>query len=249
MIEQVSHEILPVFLSPAASQPLAIATSRFALFHQITALFYLMVTILMGVGVLWILVRRRDLARSNWMGFSLAGILLLISATILPYVASQLNFNRFFQLSLLLSGPLAALTATKLGLRREKISPNRPKLLAIFIGLLLLLSSGVVYEIAGEAPESMSLDSQVDYPRFTSEEIAAAVWLRSNVTNFTLIYSDVYRALLIEGVLGINPTPLTTSFDIPNGTAYVLLGKWNLNRGEIVVYDFTRNGIVARHVA
>ena len=51
------------------------------------------------------------------------------------------------------------------------------------------------------------------------------------------------------GVMGVNPTPLTTGFDVPNGTVYVFLGRWNLDRGEIVVYDFTRNGIVARHVA
>jgi len=249
IIDQVSHAILTDFLSPSASQPLAIATSRFAPIHQITALFYLTVAMLMGVGILWILVRRRDLAQSNWMGFSMAGILLLISATILPYVASQLNFNRFFQLSLLLSGPLAALALTKIGVRNETTSSKRIKLLAIFVGLLLLFSSGVVYEIAGEPPESMSLDGRVDYPRFTSAEIAAAVWLESHASDFASIYSDVYRGLLIVGVMGVNPTPLTTGFDVPNGTVYVFLGRWNLDRGEIVVYDFTRNGIVARHVA
>src|SRR5207249_4344574 len=150
--------------------------------------------------------------------------------------------------SLVLSSPLAILVVMKIRQRSQEANSNRPKLIAIFIGLILFLSSGVAYEIAGEAPESMSLDSHIDYPRFTAGEISAADWLAARASNISVLYSDVYRALLIKGILGVDPTPLTTGFNLSNSTVYVFLGKWNLEHHEIVVYDFTRNGIVARHV-
>jgi len=248
LLNHVISSLATELLSPSASQPVAIASSTFPLLHTVTEFLYAVVT----GAILWgffVAVRKRGITFMRpYMAFSFSGLVLLVLVVTLPYVAAALNFNRFYQIALLLTAPFAVVPF--LYSRQLQRVPKRTHavIVATFLATFLLFSSGMVYELGQEPSLSMSFDSGVDYPRFVPAEVAATSWLASHLATNATIYADGYRGLLLVGYFGVLPRPLEQQTALRPGTNYVYLGSWNTEYQQILVFQYLPAGLKAEHL-
>lgn len=249
LFNHVISSLATELLSPSASQPVAILSSNFPPLHLVTELLYASV----AGAILWgffLALRKRGMSfKRPYLSFSFAGLVLLIPVVTLPYVAAALNFNRFYQIALLLTAPFALVPFSSSRRLRTIMKGKAAVAMAAFLATFLLFSSGLVYELAKEPPPSMSLDANVDYPRFVSPEVAAASWLAWHHGLSGSVYADGYRGLLLIGLLGSPPKSLERITTLAPGTNYVFLGNWNLENNEILVLRALPTGLNAVHLS
>lgn len=175
----------------------------------------------------------------------------LIASVVFPYLATALQLSRIYHIALLLISPCFYFGAVKLadGLRRLcTLAARHPiriqigrDLAATILFLYLLLTSGWVWAITLDLPTSQILDherianSSNVYTRVTyywyytlSEDVAAALWLRSHTTAGRLICADFISRYHVLNSYGgyqrIGPT-LPSGCDL--ASQYVYLGVGN----------------------
>ena len=104
--------------------------------------------------------------------------------------------------------------------------------LAGFFVVFLLFNSGLIYQVVGDDPTSMALETTGDKPVFNGKEIQGAKWLLSEGNNRP-IYVDGMRWWLM---LGFDPDhqrylPANASLVEPN--SYTYFGTYNLVRESV----------------
>ena len=161
--------------------------------------------------------------------------ILMILVLLVPNFAGALNTDRFYQIGLIFLSVFFVvgwigffhILNRILGLRwgKKSIYDTSLKLIAIFLAISLIFNSGVVYEIFGDKPTSMSLHSTMDGPKFNEMEVTGAQWL-TGVKNSS-IYADTYRTILLAGFSNNNNTKLNSTIKI-NESSYIYLGTFNI---------------------
>jgi len=93
-----------------------------------------------------------------------------------------------------------------------------------------MFNSGVIYEVVGDKPTSMSLHSTMDAPKFNKMETTGAQWLSKYKTNNT-VHVDLYRILLLNGFLlnGINQYTTTQPLHPEIKINHHLMYIWELS--------------------
>ena len=106
------------------------------------------------------------------------------------------------------------------------------KLLSLFFAIFLLFTSGFFYEVTNDIPRSISLDKDMDFPRFNDKEVRAAKWL-SDVKGSNLIFADFYGVQLINGFDFNQVKPFVAKKEKLSSGTYIYLRSLNL-KGLIV---------------
>lgn len=238
----VFENILTEFFSSDSSQAIyLITTKEVYLMHQITKYIHIVVLLFVSIGLFLSFIEpKENNFNREYFFYSLASYLLLGMVIALPFVANQLNFNRFYQISLLSLAPFFYLGIY--GIMRV-ISPVNAKkasilICSLFLSVFLLFNSGFAYEISGE-PSYMSLNASIDYPRFVTQEVKCATWFSQNYDPSKNIYCDAYRVLLFLGYgidtfhIGDNEDPNYNIERNSKNGSYVFLGKENLLKNNI----------------
>lgn len=173
--------------------------------------------IVVGLVRLW---KQRKSVNGEFLSFMYMSVLLLVASVALPYFASSLNFSRIYQIALIFLSPACVLggesTLGKLFhafsiLNRNhyrakfiSFSDRNLTLTASIIILFLAFNTGVVHELTGTPPISISLgfnrmresNSQsllsTLYESFiTEQEHASAVWLSKYMVSNQVVCGDL----------------------------------------------------------
>jgi uncharacterized membrane protein len=191
-------------------------------------------------------------------GLAISCVIILGLCIIVPYFASYLNMDRFFQISLIILAPFCILGGSELinilfnKIKRIKTinSSEHYKYIVLFIIILFyLFNTGVVYEIVGNTPQLMlgkyrmeqSNDKNVQLVLYNSlinnEEYDGVSWLTMYKNMNQKIYASYLDAEYIlesYGMLGPQESSqgLSIEQNIPNNS-YVYLGSLAVKDGYI----------------
>lgn len=244
--------------NPETSQALALMLTEVSEpLHVISKYINLMTQILIVVGFVGFMIKRRfagfETSYTSFCGFAV-GILFVSIAV--PFFASGLNATRIFQISLIFLSPffvigwrvLAELIARASRVQwRQQHGGSWPLTLAsAFLALFLLFNTGFIYQVAGQHPESVSLNQSFDYPRFNARETAGASWIM-HVNGGQVVYGDAYRWLLLGSFdwdesecLRGDLSHMSADNIIFLGTLNILEGKVRVvtHQGALSVYDY-----------
>jgi len=100
-----------------------------------------------------------------------------------------------------------------------------------------LLNTGVVYELTNDPPSSISLDMDMDYIRFSEQEISAAKWLKYFKYNNLFIYADVYGAPFLGGIINPNIIMTISSPYLSIKPVYIYIRGFNIEKKQILISE------------
>jgi uncharacterized membrane protein len=199
--------------------------------------------ILIGVLVLY---KGRNGKNVNPEFKSVSGsfLIIVLAALMIPFFGSQLAVARLYHIVLIFLSPFFVVGWFWLARHLKRIlryapSLNRSRLaqgsLSVFLAIFLLFNTGVVYVIAHDSnPSSISLDANLDYPRYNAEEVTSAVWAKNNIGNAT-VYADSNRWQLLVAFIGPRSLVITENTPDMPASSYMFLGSFNINTGTIAV--------------
>jgi uncharacterized membrane protein len=205
----ISGAFFSGFLNPQSVQALGLLTGVSPPLLEATKLLNIIFQFFIVIGIFAVLLKyeKWDLNK-EYKTLSFLSLVFLFGAIAVPYFASSLNTSRFYHITLFFLAPfciiggLAVFNNLQKAIRtisssiRSVSSESSLKVLCVLLVVLFLFNTRFVFEVAGASPSSMSLNSQMDFPRFNSKEVYAAKWI-TNASNNSLIYGDVYGRLLL----------------------------------------------------
>jgi len=127
------------------------------------------VFIVVGVVTLW---KRRKSVNGDFLSYACISLFLLVSSVLLPYFESGINMSRIYQIALIFLSPACVLGGERIfGTLSQTLSALRPSSwhpnlsnrdrnlvsASCIIIVFLLFNTGVIHEISGAPPISISL--------------------------------------------------------------------------------------------
>jgi uncharacterized membrane protein len=209
LIAHIGSTIFTEFLNPKAAQGLfLLVTETVSPLHEVNRILYILFPVLITIGFfVSVLGNRNSKFTKEYLGFSFVNLIIALACVGVPYFASALNTSRLYHITLFFLAPLCVIGGLTIfgGLGKNLRPPQTShaadgslKIVATLLVVFLLFNSGFVYEVTKDNPTSMSLNSEVDYPRFSDSEVRAAVWMTS-LSNVSTMWGDAYgRNLLFE---------------------------------------------------
>lgn len=233
--------ILFIF-NPKALMAVGIVTSEKSFLRSIALVLHLLIEFLIAVGIILLISRRTSIKfNENYGLFSVMSFFLLILVLTVPFLAGALNPERFYQIALIflsiffVVGWIEIFTLlnriSRFRWKKESVFRNSMKFLAVFLAISLIFNSGVVYEIFGDKPTSMSLHSTMDGPKFNTMEVTGAQWIADYRTN-NLVYADTYRFLLLNGYIPYNKSQSVSNEILTNSSTYTYIGTFNIQNDK-----------------
>lgn len=244
---QIADSLISDFLNPelAEGYGLLLWNTRSPL-HLTAKILHILIQGLIIVGVTSVVLRGRrgETINREYFAFSLVALAILFAALGVPFFAEALNTTRIYHLCLTLLAPFAVIGAVDLlsaglaeraGNLRQNLTGTSLQLASILFVLFFLFNTGVVYEIFQDDPQSISLNNNVEYPRFTETEVVSARWAVA-IHNGTRIYADKHRSQLLKGfergsIWAFSPE---APADIPQNSL-IFLGRTNLLKKILVI--------------
>ncbi len=251
---QISSSIVSDFLNSNNSQGLHLLSSSSTFLHNIGKYLHIISQFFIIIGIIIVLLINRMKFNRYYIVFSLINLSLLFFSILVPFFASSLNTTRLYQISLMFLAPfcvIGGLALLKI-IKINKINQFPKKALCIFFVIILLFSSGFVYEVLKDDPTSNSLsqnyittsgspEEKVSfYSGYTPQQNVFSIqWLsdQKNPSNLTKIYSGAtnvpqiwayvnspYNSFYLEDIYNL------TSYD---KDSYIYLGYVEISDGII----------------
>ena len=251
--------------NPKALEAVGIVTSEKSFLRTIALVLHLIIEFLIGVGILLLITRRTEMKfKENYGLFSVMSFLMLILVLTVPFLAGALNPERFYQIALILLSIFFVVGWIGIFILLNRIFRSKwtinsvyhtsLKFLAIFLAISLIFNSGVVYELAGDKPTSMSLHSTMDGPKFNTMEVTGAQWITNYRTN-NRVYADSYRFLILNGYIQYNKSEQINNNSLTNPSSYIYVGTYNIENDKFglseagsntLIYSKYQNAILVR---
>ena len=252
---QFSNNIVTGFMNPEATQGLNIIVSQASTpLHSVGKYIQFVAQFFIMFGIFSLLFRPQKMELGGeyvavdreYFSFALVNLVLAFAGVALPYFSSALNTTRLYQITLIFLAPFFVFGVIEMfGVFDRFVrvswykfnSENAIKALGVFLCIFLLFNTGVIYTIAQDSPTSIALTDNVDYPRFSPQEIAGATWLHQ-VGNRT-IYADVPRATMLEGFSGTLSRKLPAQPSQLRKSSYIFLGEANIQTSILSMMTVT----------
>lgn len=237
-----------------AAHPLALSVNELlrpgtlSPLHEAARFLYLLGLALITVGLTALLRRRcRWAFDKEYVALALASFAVLLAGTIVPSLGMIMNTTRLYHISTIFLAPFCVTGALALsqarhyrhgGQHTQTGSRRVFQFIAILFVIMMLFSTGLVYEVSRQDPTSFFLNDAIDAARFSEQEVVAAQWLASarssptDTKNASPVYADVYRGLLwtsVDSDRSLTNLPYMT-FKTPHD-GYIYLGTFNLLTG------------------
>ena len=208
VVKQIFSSVFSQFINSSSSQGLSLlVTQQGGIFHTFNKGVYLLFQFFIVAGFFLVLFRKGiEKFGKVYMTFSFVCLLIALACIGVPYFSNALNASRLYLITLFFVAPFAILGCTVLfesfgKLFKIKLSSKVAlAVIALLLAVFLLFNSGFVYQVTNDAPTAASLNSSLDYPRYSSGEIDAAQWVSTQTdppsSNLT-VYGDDYGYLLL----------------------------------------------------
>lgn len=202
-----AKNIFREFLNPMWSEGLNLIITKFDFLRAILKNLHLISQLLIVIGFFSILLKNKKIKfLTEYILFSLVDLSILFAVIIIPYFGRSMNTTRFYHITLFFLSPfcvIGGITVFQFFNRlfrmpwTIKSSKKSMKLFSIFFTIFLLFNSGFVNELAKGVPISISLNNNMDYPRFNTKEVHGASWI-SEKTEISHIYGDLFGFHLLN---------------------------------------------------
>ena len=208
------RNLFPEFLNPEVSQGLEILITKYEPLQEAKKVLHLICQFFSVVGLLSLFLKNKNTKFiKEYVLFSIAYFGFFFACIIIPYFARSMNTVRFFQFSLIFLAPFCIIGGIKVIELLSKVFrmkwsneslKNALKILSIFFTVFLLFNSGFINEVA-KVPTSISLNNNIDWPRFNNKEIYGASWI-TDKTEISPLYGDTigYLALMDYALWRVN---------------------------------------------
>jgi uncharacterized membrane protein len=206
------------------------------------------------VGILTIKYKNDHVKISKeYFAFSLVMVFILVAGITVPFFASALNTTRLYQISLIFLAIFFVIgwlnVSRLLGGIFKRSDPKMPlafRTLAIFLVIFLAFNTGLIFELANDAPTSYSLNRTTDNEVYNYAEVAGADWIVSgrNATpidgepgEYYLppIYSDRIRLILMEAHYVDQVTDIPENQSQLFEISYIYLGTYNIVKDQVLI--------------
>ncbi len=215
-----SQAVAAVQKGPLSGGPLSGILHRINAYVNYLNVFFL----LAGVCLAVFLKKQRFKLQFSYIILSTVALGFLIASIAVPYLGAALNFDRTFQITLIVLAPFLAIgfitigetagvtlrkVTSKLGFSNSAlVSRSRvTKLLAIYLVLFMLLSTGFLFALT-EGYQNIALSNQVD-GTFSHQTLVGAAWQVANIGTVPLSGKSITIYRYISGQL-VNETTKTT---------------------------------------
>lgn len=245
--DQIASSIYTEFMNPNSVQGLyVLQKSASSPLHTVSKILQIIGQFLIVIGFLSTLFKLNKFKiNKDYFIFSLGGLILLIMSITIPYFSSSLNTSRMYQITLILLAPFCVIGTITLinwlnNLINIKLTKDLSlKVFSIFLVFFLFFNTGLSFEITNDIPISYSLNSNVDYPKFNSEDFMSAKWIMGR-KNENLVYADDYRTPLLFSfdrwnIQSYNSTKLKLNKLQTN--SYIYLGSFNILNNKMKESD------------
>jgi uncharacterized membrane protein len=267
----VTSSFQDFFVAQSKNPVLSFALGTPSLVNEISRIVFLLINALIAIGILGSFVVRKGVTFSKeFFAISVMGALLIFASIGLPNFAAGLTIGRTFQLALFFTAPFLVVgsqfifrIATKLTCSIRKMRLTRlhwtsirlgPILLVTLLIIYLLFQSGVVNELAGGVPTSLSLTIDKGrliqagnigaFDAFTfAGDVYGARWLSNHTILGSTLCSDQVsskQVLVSYGMINpLNITVLSNNSTIPENS-YIYLRTLNVVYG---IFEDANGGI------
>jgi len=232
-------------ISPAASEGMGIITnSNLPILHEITRLFFFSTIFFTFIGIIHFLIKGCRNLHLEFALFAIVSFIVCVATVFMPIFSNSFGTTRLYFLTQIFLALFFVIGALKFmdrisNLRFKKLKVSRRdqgyRILSIFIGILFILNSGLLFEIASEDPYSISLNKNIDFPRFNSWEEVGSNWLHSQNSGNLKIFSDEYRWLLIGSLEWNNTNRLNKLDPSSYPKSYFYFGTLNVRENMLLI--------------
>lgn len=241
--DHIANSIFTDFLNTEAAQGIAIITAReISPLHAMVKYFHLIFQFFIAVGIFTLRSKREEFKfEKEYVAISYILFVICICGIVVPFFASSLNTTRLYQMTLIFLAPFCVFGGTTVFEamnKRVKISrtdnsmASSLKILSVFFAIFLLFSTGFVFEIAKDYPESISLNNTIDYPHFNDWEVFGAKWWYS-VKGRDRMYADEHRRLVLCSFEWNQVGSFPPDADRMLRNSYIYLGTLNIVEGKV----------------
>lgn len=272
--QAVTSSFQNLFVAQSKNPVLSFALGTFStpsLVNKISRIVFLLTNVLIAIGVIKYFFARKDVNFSKeFFAISVMGALLILASVGLPNFAAGLTIDRTYQFALFFTAPFLVVgsqfifrIATKLTRSIRKICLTRLQWTSIKLGPILmtalliiyfLFQSGVVNELAGGVPLSLSLTIDKgrlvqagnigSFDAFTfAGDVYGARWLSNHTISGSTLYSDQVsskQVLISYGMINpVNSMVLSNNSIIPENS-YIYLRTLNVVYG---IFEDANGGI------
>jgi uncharacterized membrane protein len=253
---QISRYIFSDFLNPNSVQALGIVlAAKPTLLRQVFKVIYYVIPFMIIFGVLSAVIKSNFYKiKRDFKILGIGNLFLLILSISIAGFSSALNTSRIYQISLIILSPFFVLGfldfLNRLNLKNIRFFNYNTsiKIVSIFCIIFFLFSSGFIYELTNDQPSLITLNSNIDWPIFSDNDVYGAKWLSIEKVNNT-VYADVNRIILWVRFED-NGQPidmLDNKFEI-NRNSYIYLGSYNIKNKDILITDYENSSIETRYV-
>lgn len=245
-LKSVFSNMFTYLIDPNTIQATHIVNSSKSFLRIIALCLQIVIQFFIGIGILLLLFKRTNVKfKDDFSIFSFLSLVLLISLLVVPFLASSLNTDRFYQIALIFLSPFFVVGGIgffrilnkifRYKWTKKQIYNFSVKIISIFLVISLFFNSGFVYEVLGDKSSSMALSNTLDGPKLDEMEYTNAKWLNEMRSPKQMVYSDQYRHIML---MSFN----TTNYDKILGTnltmekgSYLYLGTFNINNGKLSI--------------
>jgi uncharacterized membrane protein len=246
--DHIASSIYADFLNPKATEGLRMVLAQPApgLLHEVNRVINYLNQIFIIIGCITLLLIYRELKfEREYAVFSMVNLAILFAAVSVPFFASSLAMTRVYHITLIFLAPFCVIGGITVFRALSKVArlawTNKSvrislKVLSAYLVIVMLYSTGFVWEVAEGQSGSISLNSTMDYPRFNNQEVLGAEWL-NDVKSSNFIYADEYRRLLIGSFDWEQVRTLTFDIDKIQDDSYIYFGSLTIEKKEIMLVD------------
>ena len=180
--------------------------------------------------------------------FSVSNFGLCVLGMTLPFFAESLTVARLYHITLIFLAPFCIIGGifffshlfAVFG-RSKNVQKDEKSMffLSIFFCIFLLFNSGFVHEVLkDDIPNSISLNSSLDYPRFNAKEVSGAQWLGDKIDS-RVVYGDFFDEGLLHGYIAPiwRVEIFTGDLDFIDANSFIYLRNLNINGKCMVVSE------------
>ncbi len=210
---KIVNNIIIELANPAASQGMnTIVHETASPLHEVWKYLFLFMNLLIVIGILAYLFNRTSRHRftREYLAFAFIFLALDIAGIAIPYLASALSVERFYQITIIVLSPFAiygglfifsaAVKNFRSGLPGTAQACHVQAMLSILLVVFLIFNIGFIYEVTGDSPTSMALSTIDDFPKYNEREMTGAQWLHfhASVEDELRLLSDTKGQLLLR---------------------------------------------------
>lgn len=278
IISQVTSNIYGEFLNPESSQALAIIqNSAVSPLHSIFKYLQLITQFLIFIGLISIYLNKcKAKINKTYLAFLTVIFLICVFAIIAPYVSGSINTSRMYHISLIILAPLAIIGGIMIiksfyslfNISLINYLTTSLKILGCFFVVFLFFNTGLVYEVFGDHPNSISLsqksinlygdenDKIVLYNSLTTEyDVFGAKWISNYKNDNLMVFADAsqnYKTIFSYGNINYYRGALRLTNSSSQKTGYIYLSYLNVKHnlilainGTVQIYDTTKYSLIS----